>query len=76
MNGYELAARETKVSKLVDALIDNGISSEVAKTLDSTDWGAVAKLAKCNPPSEITIAVLIRRLEQLEQAANRKAVIA
>lgn len=75
MNAHEMAARDRKVSKLVDALVDAGVTAAVARTLDSTEWGAVARLGKCNPPnSDLTKQAVYGRLEQIERAAARKAV--
>lgn len=75
MTIQEMRARELKVSKLVDALLDAGISSGVAATLDDTDWAAVARLAKCHPPhSDPTKRAVIERMEQIEHALARKRV--
>jgi hypothetical protein len=72
MNGYEMAAREAKTSRLIDTLVEASVTAAVAATLDDGDWAAVSRLAKCNQPSETTRALVVKRLEQIEAAASRK----
>lgn len=72
MNSYEMNARSAKVSRLLDTLIEAQVTAEVAKTLDSTDWGSISTLAKVNPPSFTTIGIVIERLSQLESMAAKK----
>jgi glycine cleavage system aminomethyltransferase T len=71
LNGYEIAGRAAKASKLVDALIDAGVTSGVARMLDDVDWATVARLAKCNPPhSQDTKDAVFARLDQIERATR------
>lgn len=72
-NSFAMQNRDKKVSLLIDALLDAGVTATVARTLDPTDWGAVARLAKVNAPSDLTISATIERLEQIECAAQRRS---
>jgi hypothetical protein len=62
----EALARDRKVAKLLAVLeraaFAAGVPVLTAEHVDGTDWAAVARIADCNPPSALTVALLRRRL--------------
>ena len=63
-NSYAMLGRAAKVSKLVAALRDAGVSASMAREADPASWTVAAVQAGVRMPSARTIAAVIAELEK------------
>jgi hypothetical protein len=65
---YEERARANKAYAICSALERHGISADEASNFTPDQWVVVANSAKVNPPSTMTIALVIEWLRGSEDA--------
>lgn len=66
-NPYELLARQAKTDKLVAFFARLGVSADIVREFDATDWLTVAQGAKVNPPSTATMLAVVAEMEEREK---------
>ena len=69
-NAHAEFNRQKKVEKIVTYLREKGIGAADAKRIKPDWWGPFAKSIGINEPSEVTIAAVIKRLEEFEIVKN------
>lgn len=70
-NPWEMLARSKKVNSLVSLFQGMGLTSELVRELDATDWLTAAKGAQVNPPSTATMLAVVAEMEAREKSAPK-----
>lgn len=68
MNGFELAARTTKATRIADILQGEGYSSSTVAGFDEHQWSLAAAGARQKFPSPETQGMVVKMLRQRESA--------
>ncbi len=71
-NPYEESARRLRVIKFTAALQAGEIDADAAERMWETEWAIVAKALGIKPPSETTVAEVIKALRFAESLKETK----
>jgi hypothetical protein len=71
MTTYELQHRTLKAAKIALEIQSRNIPSAIAKTFDENRWSMYEKLARVNPGSATTRALVVDMLEKSEKQVNQ-----
>ena len=67
---HEETARATKAFRLTRTLLDHEVPVSEARTFEAPQWEIVAKAARVNPPSPVTVALVLTWLAEQESEAR------